>query len=1515
MKKKILAILLVVMMVVSILPVSAFAEGEEVTATCPGEGKTHTLDNCTGAVEKETVEGDCLNWGYTFYQCSVCEDVFADDFVKPADAHKVSNPTEEAVAPTCTDPGKTAAGVCDVCGKEVKSTEVPALGHEKAKDDKGTPCETEDGECGVAFDCVRCDYVIIEEGEHDWCDMPKVLEEPTYFEDGVAEYTCEKCGATKEVAIRCEHDCSASLKWIDPVEPTCTETGLWGHYICTECETRWTYDNKKVTLEEMTRPATGHNFDIYDHADWFGYTTSGTYGNYVDENNWSLVDNNYKSSLTSAIYGDAIWAGFNVNGDFYKANGYHYIHSYVYDMYVEEVNVYFATKALGAGITGPKSVEVLYYDLNGNLISLGVVDTLVMDTDKATYIKVSVPTGGIYVAGGIEIRFVSQTNWTFVSEFEVVGKYLASWNFSGEYTLPTCTKPGSITLPCVNPDCDAEDEREIAKTGHRYEADPVAVRYPTCTTYGYELYACIDCGAIDEVVTLDPLGHVYLPDSDITCMYVLWNENRESACDKYWGYTDCWGCDEYEWYLENLYDYTEDATCLKDGYHEWECGRCGELIEDKIPATGHNEKTITVDATCHQYGYSYKVCTNENCDGKSVPVSVDVVGGANGITLTYYFLKDGVKYILPDTNFTCIFEYAVDVEGGFDPDNHTRDNSKSYWLVEPTCTTGGTDVFFCAYCDFYEITDVDALGHDFTMLEDGSNWEVKTQQTCTTAETWTVYCTKGCTVKDKDGKDVKVSTVITNEKKPALGHKYSDKAADMITTPATCIADGYKFYDCERCSANGKYDAACDKLVEKLDKLVNKAPVDGREEVFNSKAAAEAVHKITSWTVLRKGDCQIVGLEVAKCDLCDLDILAVIPDTGHHVAPNFADTWYKATTINTYNWNSASLIAVADGDASATVVDVLGGKWFTWWYKAMLEQQADGTWVVTNWEVDGATGYENWTLGEGKLVLLVWDGWTNPYTGVIANAGVGSAFRTNLNWSEIANAPANASLIFNYASVAAFPAVNAGCIDNGYTAQYNCTLCGELVESEVVKAAGKHEIVVDKQKVDPTCTEDGSTEKGHCKNCAYTYGGEVIPATGHLRAVCLDHAEASCTQFGYTHVYCPTCGWEELWGYESAWGHNLKVEVKPVECLVDGVVGCTECDYTEVVKAKGHVMTVGEGKDAVKVYFGFCDQAIPANNKCEVCEATVKAGDALVHREVKVTKVDATCVKYGYTLYHCVACDETTMIEDTINGLAKHNIEWDAKKYVAPTFHAAGSKTGTCSVCKGEFTEEVKALEGIGYFVSLDNAVVSGAELVDSATLAVTINLDGNNAGVWGVRFNVEYDKAVLKFDSYEFVCDAFNVLGEVNDNNGYVTVVASMSDKDATGVANATVNADTSFVVLYFTVATNNKVVEDSAITVKPVEAINAEGKPVTIGYADSAKFDVAAYLDANEDGAVNLADALYIYNIVSSGSGEYDASVDVDKDGVITLFDFIAVYKYLSGEFVYADMVNGGVKVAPQA
>lgn len=1534
MKKKILAILLVAMMVVSILPVSAFAEAaEEVEATCPGAGKTHTLDNCTDAVEKETVEGDCLNWGYTLYTCSVCNDVFADEFVKPVEAHKVSEPTEEAVAPTCTAPGKTAAGVCDVCGKEVASTEVPALGHEKAEDDEGAPCETEDGTCGAAFDCVRCDGVIIEEGAHDWCDMPEIVEEPTYFEDGTALYTCEKCGATKEVVIRCEHDCSVSLKWLDPVEPTCVEDGVYGHFICTECETRWTYDGEKVTLEDMTWAATGHNINVYNYASWFGYTTSGLYadgnGNvpYPDEGN-TLKDGKY----IGTSYADAVWAGFNVNGSFYKENGYHYIRTNVYNTYVESVTVYFASKAIGAGITGPKSVEVLYRDLNGNYVSLGVVDTVSMDTSDATYVKVTVPVGACVRryngAGNIEIRFTAQSNWTFVSEYEVVGTYLADWNFSGEITYPTCTTPGSITLPCLNGTCEYEEVRELAVTAHRYESFPIVSRQPTCTDYGFELYACDDCGHINEVKTLEPVRHTSFEDR------FVWTE------DNFWFYCDeghyswdkdlvnCAACVEEQAWIDDAVEANNNAyidlapTCTEDGLQGYYCGNCIGWIENVIPATGHKEVTVNVAPTCYMYGYSFTYCANEWCTEAHETV-VTVNDGEDKPILNKH--GEVAEFdVTVDGNTVALLGIAVDVEGGFDPDNHTEDKDKTYWLGdEPTCTTGGIKVFYCLHCDFYDIIEVGPNGHNFTMLEDGSNWEVKTEQTCTTAETWTVYCVHGCTTKDAKNNVIPVSTVVTNEEKPALDHEYSDKEADMVTIAPTCIADGYKFYDCTRCGTAGAYDKDSDKLVEKLNKLENKLP-------FSSKEEAEEVHVIDSWTVLREGTCERVGLYVAECSLCGVEVLAAIDNTGNgHTAPDFAGQWHviNPTTINYYNWNNPNgIIVVADANANTTVASKMGPN-FAWWWKIMLEQQPNGTWRVIENDGTGSTAYESWTLGENRVVIMALissnheDAWLVNFDN--GYAWPGTQMRSNLSWSEIVNADANNNVGLYFGNFwqmySEYPAVNAGCVNNGYTAQYYCTWCGEFVASEVLEAKGEHNFdIVVSAKVDPTCTENGVTEVRGCSDCALTIGGEVIPATGHRRAVCLDHAETTCTQFGYTHVYCPTCGWEELWDYESAWGHDTTFDATidtAAKCLVDGVAHCKngECEYTEAIKAKGHVMTVGEGEDATKVYFGFCDQEVPANNKCEVCEHVIKAGDAPAHRQTSLNPVEvaATCVEYGYCLTTCDDCEWYSMVK--IDELAEHQIVWDDEKYVAPTFHAAGSQTGTCSVCKGEFTEEIDALEGIGYYVSLDNAVVSGAELVDSATLAVTVSIDGNNADLWGVHFNVEYDVAVLKFAKAEFVTDTYNVLGEANDNSGHVTVVANLSNKDGSAV---TLNAESALVVLYFTVDTDNKTVEDSVVAVKSVEAINNKAEAVAVPSEGSAKFDVAPYLDTNDDGAVNLADALYIYNIVTSGSGEYDASIDVDKDGVITLFDFIAVYKYLTGEFNYADMVNGGVKVeAPQA
>lgn len=1462
MKKKILAVLLACMMVVTLLPLAAFAEeaedAEEVVTKCPGAGETHTLANCTNAVVKATVKSDCTAWGYTVYECSVCGDAFADDFDEPTKAHTISNPTEEAIAPTCTVAGKTAAGVCDVCGTEVKSEPVAATGHKKAADDKGTACKTESGACGLAYKCTVCGETFVETNDagHVWNSVPTIVTEPGYYTWGEAEYTCTACSATKIVPIRPEHKCT-DVTAHAAVAATCESDGKIAYWQCNDCKVMYSDADLTVVVTDIVVPALGHDFDAsYNVSAGKTYTLTP---DALYTNGWSGIGTNLYACLTDGVkahnkYYDINYMGWSLGGK---------TASVVVNLTKQYVVTEFVAYAYGGGLDGisaPASVTVAV-SVNGTdwiEVEVEAVETTTNVVDnwgnKGVLSKYTISADHLTYAQYVKFSFVPTGNFVMLDEVEVYG-YQA--DDVKEFVPSTCVKNGYQVVKCGN-GCDKTETQKLPLAYHEYDPKPIMSIAPTCEKYGFDVYACTVCGDIKTVSSIAPIGH-----TPYACPV-----HTDKADDK---------CEICASAAKSANVVITKPTCTANGLVTWTCGNCNEEQTEVLAATGHNKKTITVPATCHQYGYSYTVCTNEGCDGTHVKPSVGF--GENGVIVVYYE-KDGVKYILPDLDFYCCFEFTVDVEGGLDPDNHTRDNSKSYWLVEPTCTTGGTDVFFCAYCSFYKILDVDALGHDFTI---GTDNAVYTEATCTEAGYWTVTCAKGCTTKNEKGEEVPVTKVVVNEKAPALGHEYADstKVAPTVTAP-TCKADGYKFYDCLRCSSDGKFDAACDKLVAKLDKLVNEEPVDGREEVFNSKVAAEAVHSISSWKVLRKGDCQLVGLEVAKCSTCGLDILAVIPNTGHHVAP---DAILGIAAYDDWNEYASGIIAFTSQPTSS----------IKWWAKVLVEYNADYNYYeVVAVAANETDNHANWTVASNQLILAGWSGNASALASISA-----------LKVGDI--------VIIDRDDVKLIPGKAATCLDDGYTAEYTCLLCGELVTLEVIKAKGAHTLVTDVAYKAPTCTEKGATMGQHCVNCDYKVESEELAATGHgTFTLVLNRPLPTCTEFGFTYSCCEKCGYEEIWWYKAALGHEFTDVEKAVGCLTDGTLGCTRCDATKNVEAQGHVMTVkdADGKET-EVYYGFCDQTVPENNKCEVCEAVVKADAAPAHRQtsLNVVVVDPTCVEYGYILTTCDDCDYYSV--EKIAKLAEHKIVWDDEKYVAPTFHEAGSKTGTCSVCKGEFTEEVKALEGLGYFVSLDNAVVAGADLVDSATLAVTISLDGNNADVWGVRFNVEYDKAVLKFDSYEFVCDAYNVLGEVNNNDGFVTVVANMSNKDAAGVANATINAETSFVVLYFTVDTGKKVVEDSVVEVVPVEAINAKSEAVAVNYAGSAEFDVAAYLDVDEDGNVTLADALIIYNIISNGSIEYIASADVDKDGVITLYDFIAVYKYLSGELSYADMLNGGVKV----
>ena len=94
MTKKIFAMFLAVLMVMSLLPVSAIAAGNK----CPGKDVEHNMGNCDYTVVGVT-KPTCGAYGFTTYKCNVCKKTFADNIVPAVGAHNWE--AAEDVAPTC----------------------------------------------------------------------------------------------------------------------------------------------------------------------------------------------------------------------------------------------------------------------------------------------------------------------------------------------------------------------------------------------------------------------------------------------------------------------------------------------------------------------------------------------------------------------------------------------------------------------------------------------------------------------------------------------------------------------------------------------------------------------------------------------------------------------------------------------------------------------------------------------------------------------------------------------------------------------------------------------------------------------------------------------------------------------------------------------------------------------------------------------------------------------------------------------------------------------------------------------------------------------------------------------------------------------------------------------------------------------------------------------------------------------------------------------------------------------
>ncbi len=194
MKKRILALALACLMLVSMFPMAIFAD-----------------DDCTHAnstlIEDKPAEG-CKE-GYKLWLCNDCEKTYMTDIV-PESHHWIK---QTDVSATCYSDGKKDYSICDRCNEEDYE---PVEKNTVVKHDFSVATDTYEGDKRV-YKCKACDATQVGSGtdgvdpqhcsklvngEHTWANVvPEIDEEPSDTDNGVAIFTCEVCKYSEEVVI------------------------------------------------------------------------------------------------------------------------------------------------------------------------------------------------------------------------------------------------------------------------------------------------------------------------------------------------------------------------------------------------------------------------------------------------------------------------------------------------------------------------------------------------------------------------------------------------------------------------------------------------------------------------------------------------------------------------------------------------------------------------------------------------------------------------------------------------------------------------------------------------------------------------------------------------------------------------------------------------------------------------------------------------------------------------------------------------------------------------------------------------------------------------------------------------------------------------------------------------------------------------------------------------------------------------------------------------------------------
>ncbi|MBQ3505158.1 MAG: hypothetical protein IJA89_00095 [Clostridia bacterium] len=376
---------------------------------------------------------------------------------------------------------------------------------------------------------------------------------------------------------------------------------------------------------------------------------------------------------------------------------------------------------------------------------------------------------------------------------------------------PTCTTQGYTVYECDN--CgDTYNANFVSALGHNY----IVTREveSTCTAEGYSVYVCTRCQSTynDDIVSAN--GH------DFSGWYIV----KDSTCiETGIRRRDCISCGAYE--TEEVeakgHDYVAtitEPTCVEQGFTTHVCSRCDDTYTDSdTQALGHNYEATVTEPTCTERGYTTQTCSR--CGDNYVEDYVNAHGHSYGvwrIASEPTCLDNGLRYKICDT---CSYRYNESIPA--------LGHDYGAEVVEPTCVDKGYTTHICSRCGTgYNDTFVDALGHDYRPL--------KVEPTCT-EEGYVGQCCSRC------------SDTYKTEILKASGHDYVETYVEV-----TCTEEGCVLHICLTCGYEYKTD-----IVKPMG------------------------HSLET-NVLLASTCEETGERYYGCTKCDYERIDEIPAQGHN---------------------------------------------------------------------------------------------------------------------------------------------------------------------------------------------------------------------------------------------------------------------------------------------------------------------------------------------------------------------------------------------------------------------------------------------------------------------------------------------------------------------------------------------------------------------------------------------------------------------------------------------------------